>query len=298
MAINPGPTTLSARILKAVYFPNESLLESKLGAHPSQIWRAVLDGRDVLSEGIIRRIGTGESTCIWEHNWLPRSGMMRPISSLVAQPPQKVSELIDVSSATWREDEVRRVFIPIDAEVILKIPLCTKRVEDFWAWGEDNRGMFSVSSAYKMLLKMKIQRENLLDGTAGTSASVLDGKTWTSLWNIKVPSKLKNFIWRLCTDSIPTADVLHHRHMSTSSVCPFCAAEDSWKHALIDCVMARSVWSLSSEELVEQMCNNLGLNAKNWMFKMHESLSQDEFIQMVVTMWAIWRSIHGASKFP
>src|SRR4051812_50067022 len=42
------PETLSARILKASYFPDKSLLEAELGSRPSQIWRAILDGGDVL----------------------------------------------------------------------------------------------------------------------------------------------------------------------------------------------------------------------------------------------------------
>jgi hypothetical protein len=285
-----GPMTLSARILKAVYYPSMSFLESDLGAHPSQIWRAILDGRDVVAQGIIKRIGTGESTNIWKQNWLPRSGMMRPIASLVAHPPQLVADLIDASSSSWREEELRRVFVPVDVEVILQIPLCTKKINDFWAWGEDRRGKFSVSSVYRMLFNMKCQRENLLDGRGGTSSIQQEMKDWTSLWNIKVPSKLKNFIWRLCNESVPTAEVLHHRHMATSSSCSFCSAEDSWKHALIDCVAARCVWSLSSEELVEVMCDNLSLNAKNWVFKMHEILPHDDFTRMVVTLWAIWRA--------
>ena len=64
--------SLSAQILKAAYYPNGSLLDATLGPHPSQIWRAILDGRYVLAQGVIRRIGDGETTSIWDHNWIPR----------------------------------------------------------------------------------------------------------------------------------------------------------------------------------------------------------------------------------
>lgn len=53
------PESLSARILKVVYFPTTSILEANLGSNPSQIWHAILDGRDVLRQGIIKRIGDG-----------------------------------------------------------------------------------------------------------------------------------------------------------------------------------------------------------------------------------------------
>jgi hypothetical protein len=41
---------------------------------------------------------------------------------------------------------------------------------------------------------------------------------------------------------------------------------------------------------VEVMCDNLEMNAKNWVFSMHEFLSHEEFTRMVVMLWAIWRS--------
>ena len=58
------PNYLSSRILKAAYYPNSSLLDATLGPHPSQIWRAIIDGRDVLAQGVICRIGDGETTNI------------------------------------------------------------------------------------------------------------------------------------------------------------------------------------------------------------------------------------------
>jgi hypothetical protein len=39
------PQSLSARVLKAVYFLETDLLEADLGSHPSQVWRAILEGR-------------------------------------------------------------------------------------------------------------------------------------------------------------------------------------------------------------------------------------------------------------
>lgn len=60
------PSSLSARILKVVYFPNSTILDAQLGANPSQVWRGILDGREVLKQGLIRRIGDGQTTCVWD----------------------------------------------------------------------------------------------------------------------------------------------------------------------------------------------------------------------------------------
>lgn len=80
------PDSLSARMLKAIYYPDTSILDAELGSRPSQIWRAVIDGRNIMKQGIIRRIGDGSSTYIWTQNRIPREGFYRPVSSLVAAP--------------------------------------------------------------------------------------------------------------------------------------------------------------------------------------------------------------------
>lgn len=127
-----------------------------------------------------------------------------------------------------------------------------------------------------------------MEENAGHSNTEADGKAWTSLWSMQVLSKIKVFLWRLAQHSLPTSDLLNHRNMSDTLVCTLCGAEDSWRHALVSCNMARCVWSLSSEVMVEHMSLNMDGNARNWLFHMHETMPQDEFITMVVTLWAIW----------
>jgi hypothetical protein len=94
-------SSLSARILEVVYVPERDFLEAKLGSALSRIWRAILDGREVLERGLIRRIGTGETTNIWDMNWIPREGHLRPVRRVLPGAPMLVSELIDATSATW-----------------------------------------------------------------------------------------------------------------------------------------------------------------------------------------------------
>jgi hypothetical protein len=63
-----NPDTLSARMLKAIYYPTREFLKAELGSHPSQVWRALLEGRSTLAQGLVRWIGTGENTHAWEDN--------------------------------------------------------------------------------------------------------------------------------------------------------------------------------------------------------------------------------------
>lgn len=178
----------------------------------------------------------------------------------------------------------------IDAEAIMQIPLCTRHVEDFWAWSEDPKGRFSVRSVYKMIMKTKLGREAWLEGREDVSNSTVESRGWLSLWRTPVPSKLRNFTWRLAQHSLPTHDVLEHRNMATTAASPLCGARDSWRHSLLDCSASRSVWALSNEEMVEHMIRTTEPNAKIWLFAMNESLPADQFTLMIVTLWVIWSS--------
>ena len=113
-----NPDALSVRILKALYYPDGELLEASLGSAPSQVWRALLEGRDAMKQGLIRHIGSGADTNIWNHNWLPRDFMLRPVACIAPDPPMMVASLIDATAATWRDEELNRLFLPMDAAVI------------------------------------------------------------------------------------------------------------------------------------------------------------------------------------
>jgi hypothetical protein len=66
-----NPESLCAQVLKAKYFPNESVLQAKAKGNMSYSWRSILSGIDVLKKGLIWRIGDGCQIRIWEDPWFP-----------------------------------------------------------------------------------------------------------------------------------------------------------------------------------------------------------------------------------
>ena len=87
----------------------------------------------VLKQGLIRRIGDGQSTNVWNDNWIPRNGMLRPVFCKESNAPALAKDFIVSSGASWDEDKLDRFFLPIDADIIRVIPLSTRQQEDFWA---------------------------------------------------------------------------------------------------------------------------------------------------------------------
>jgi hypothetical protein len=116
------------------------------------------------------------------------------VSCVLKEPPQNVNELIDAVNVAWNTEKIKAAFLPLDVAVILNIPLSARRQEDFWAWHYEKKGIFSVRSAYCMLVQTRDTRTAWLDKRATSSNHRGEEKGWTSLWKVKVPAKLRVFL--------------------------------------------------------------------------------------------------------
>jgi hypothetical protein len=164
-------------------------------------------------------------------------------------------------------EKVEEHFLPMDVDVIRSIPLSTSNQQDTWAWHFERSGSFTVRSVYRLLVSTKKTREDWLEGRPGSSSSSTEHRLWTTMWKVKVPSKIRVFLWRLAHQSLPTGSVRLHRNMATTAGCPFCAVtHDDWRHSLLECTTARCVWALMDEELTEHISVNQCGNAKEWIF--------------------------------
>ena len=112
-----------------------------------------------------------------------------------------------------------------------------------------------------------------LEDRSGTSDIRAIEKEWLAIWKVNVPAKIRVFLWRLARHSLSSGDVLHHRNMATHNLCGICGEPDSWKHALLECNLARCVWALEREEIVENICSIQEMNARGWLKEVLSVLS-------------------------
>ena len=82
------------------------------------------------------------------------------VPSASPQPPQLVSELFDSALVAWDRIKLQECFTQANIDVILNNPLCHRRQPDFWAWHHDKMGVFTVRSAYRMLIMQRALSEN------------------------------------------------------------------------------------------------------------------------------------------
>jgi hypothetical protein len=101
-----NPSSLCARVLKGRYYHDSDFLNSTRRKHASHTWRAILAGREVLSHGIIRRIGNGVSTNIWSDWWLPNHFGGRQLTPAEGQTVTIVSELLS-ENGQWNEEVIK-----------------------------------------------------------------------------------------------------------------------------------------------------------------------------------------------
>jgi ribonuclease HI len=233
------PESLIARIMKAKYFPDCSVLEASLGKKPSFAWRSIHSSMDLLQEGLVWRVGNGKTIRIWKDRWLNT-----PTTYRVQSPPKiladnaTVSLLIDANTKWWNLPLLERIFSKEERAVIQSFPISATDQADLQIWRGTKNGVFSVRSAYHIL------KENEVEQEAGGSSCSLKSSIWKSIWQLQIPNAEKHFLWRACREILPTRDNLCKRRVLSDPICPICEREpETTFHALWQCPSARDVWS-------------------------------------------------------
>ena len=178
----------------------------------------------------------------------------------------------------------RMLFLPFEADTILKIPLSQRPPEDTIIWIGNKRGVSTVKSAYYIAAKLQSDKD-LGESSSGDSSSII----WKKLWKLKLPPKVKIFSWRACVNGLPVYVKMAEKGIHLSSDCPIFGEEsESLTHALILCDFALSVWSLWQDCPL-----NLLVNATDFIDVMHKFCSSPNIAHLeyfFATAWAIWHN--------
>jgi hypothetical protein len=106
--------------------------------------------------------------------------------------------------------------------------------EDRLIWKKENHGEYPVRSAYRFCV------QELLD----TSHFKVQG-SWNLICKLKIPLKVKNFMWRICRNCLPTRVRLTDKVVKCPMDCTLCTvgSEDTL-HLFFQCPSSLNVWSI------------------------------------------------------
>ncbi|KAK2436873.1 beta-amylase 3, chloroplastic [Trifolium repens] len=92
---------------------------------------------------------------------------------------------------------IRDIFSYFEAQQIINLPLSWRLPIDRRIWHWERDGNFSVKSAHHM-----IKEAGTLNNPESSSSN--GSAIWKAVWKIKAPHSVKNFLWRVARNILPT----------------------------------------------------------------------------------------------
>ena len=207
--------------------------------------------KTLISKGACFLVGDGAMIDIWKDPWVPwlPNFTPSPKDSSTAPRPLVVACLINQATRSWNIGMLEALFNADLVEAILNIPIPSFPKPDRLVWIVDPKGLFSVESALKThQIPATIEPSNTL---------------WNCFWKLKMHDRLKIFLWRIGSNSLPTKLNIAKRLRSGDTLCPCCnLEEESIIHLFFKCHAAKAFWyanswGIHSDNLPVHSCSNI-----------------------------------------
>lgn len=210
---------------------------------------------------------------IWHVPWLPDEENGYVDKAEYAQlASAKVSNLMMICERKWDTELLEDLFDARDIALIKRIPLSMHADNDSWYWLLDEKGEFTVKSCYRGL-----------QGECRSDQSRL----WRRIWDMKLPSKVTNFVWRLCKGCLPTNAALVTKHVNIGADCPRCHREaETGVHVMFLCDFAKTVWTTAG---LSQRVNCSSYENPGVVFeRVFEQCTKAQSVEVAMLCWSIW----------
>ncbi|XP_028054431.1 uncharacterized protein LOC114258640 [Camellia sinensis] len=176
----------------------------------------------------------------------------------------------------------------MDVDAIQQIPLCCQDMPDILVWHYTSSGLFSVRSAGHLQMNLSMRE------TRG-SGSEIQNVTWfwKRVWRLRIPSKIKVFAWRCCSNILPVRSVIRRRHLMMEDMCACCGAEaETLMHCFWGCLSAMEVWQQSPISFV--LDKEAGIDFMSWAYGIGCWFNEDTLGLSFVVCWGLSSSRNQA----
>ena len=274
------------QMLKAKYFPKDNFLNARKGTRPSWLWSSILERRSVLQDNILASIGNGLGTKIWRDPWISEIPGKKLFSPCPMECLNDVRVAMIRTMDGWDLSLIENWISNYEKEAImasLKRPINTN---DKWVWCVGKWNQYSVKEGYKVTQQVVIRERG---ESPSSSSNSLEG-LWKQIWKLKVPHKIRSFMWRILSNALPTMTNLFRRGCSNTNRCLICTGQtENMSHLFCFCPWAHKCWFGSS--FCFSLDNEGNFDFTQWLQHclLKLQLTEWEKALLATTLWLIWK---------
>jgi hypothetical protein len=265
------------QILHNKYLHSKTLPQVEAKPTDSPFWKGLMKVKsDFFSRGFFN-VGDGSSVRFWEDVWLGDVPLSQQypslyniaqhrdvlVSTVLAQNPLNITfrrGLNDHKYMEWLHLCQRLITINLTDE------------PDKFIWKLTDSGMFTVKSMY-------------LDYMNGHTRFLRK-----YLWKLKIPLKIKNFMWFLNNKVLLTKDNLVKRRWTGSPKCCFCNANETVNHLFLGCPFATIIWRMIYFAYNIPPPTSITNMFGNWLYGVPKKDKNKIRIGISAICWTIWNT--------
>jgi hypothetical protein len=265
------------RLLRKKYLGTKTLTQLAKKPGDSHFWSGLMDVKDLIVDRGSFKINNGLQTRFWEDVWVGTKSLKERYPSLYSITRSKNVTVASVISTTPYNISFRRALVGENLQKWLQLvervlPFRLNDQQDVFLWNKEKKGTFSVNSLYKCLTREGKLPHNCL------------------FWRIKIPNKIKIFLWYLKKGVILTKDNLAKRRWKGSTLCCSCSQEESVQHLFFECHIARAIWNIISIAFKVRTPTNFSDLFGSWLRGWSRGMRKKILVGIAAMCWAIWIS--------
>ncbi|XP_019200030.1 PREDICTED: uncharacterized protein LOC109193611 [Ipomoea nil] len=200
-------------------------------------WKCILKSVPAILAGSKHLVRNGKGTLFWQDIWIGDRSL-RDVAS--PQIPDSISQLkvSDYWSNIdgWKWDDFEDFLPSAITDAMAAILICPDdHMQDQIIWSGETSGLLSVSSAYNIITE---------------TPNVTNDPTWGKIWKLKLPSRIRIFLWLAKHNRAMTNTVRARKGFTSNDRCWACPNEaEDIEHVLRKCPKAQAVWENILPEL-------------------------------------------------